>query len=67
MVKVIYHTTCFKSPDGESPEFKWDGFSMAGGAGYVCQACGDVLMLFDESDSEAYERLKNADARKNTG
>jgi len=60
MLKVIYHTNCLKKPDGEAPEFKWDGFSMAGGAGYECEACGDSLMIFDESDSEAKERLNGS-------
>jgi len=63
MIKVIYHSSCQKTPDGVAPEFVWDGFSMAGGAGYQCEACGESLMIFDESDRETKERLNGS---KNT-
>lgn len=63
MIKVIYHTSCTKNPDGESPEFTWDGFSMAGGAGYECEACGESLMIFEESDEQVFARNKKHETR----
>jgi hypothetical protein len=58
MIQNIFHQDCPKrtGEDDESPEFKWGGFSMAGFADYVCEACGTTLFVADEADYEVLNR-----------
>ena len=64
MMLHIYHTNCSKKSNNEEPEYKWGGFSMCNASDYICESCGDSIMILEESDLQVVERYETKNKSK---